>query len=537
MYLKRKRDKLGAKRENKYNVIRNEEHETGFYHLEEIMGQELLIQVKDMCKNFGPTKALKHVDMKFYRGEIRGLVGENGSGKSTVTSIIAGMQQATSGEMFFKGELWKPHSMVEAQAKGISMILQEANTIPNCTVAENIFAGRFDEFSKFGIVNMKKLNVAAQKMLDEFELSHIHAADNINQYGFEERKLIEIVRCVSEQTEVFVVDETTTALSMEGRQLLYKLIHKLKDNGRSVIFISHDMDEILEQCTNLTVLRDGEIIGHLDRTQMEKADAEQVIRYMMVGREIGDTYYREDYDTSHRSKVALELKNVSLGAIKDFSLTLHEGEIIGFGGLSGCGMHEIGRIAFGLEKIDAGSVERNGVKIRNCYEAIRSGIGYVSKNRDAEALILEGSIQDNIVLPSEPELSKVAFISPKKEKQMADKEIEGFRIKCGDGRQWVNTLSGGNKQKVSFAKWTAKDSDVIIMDCPTRGVDIGVKQFMYGLIAEMKMQGKAIILISEEMAELIGMADKIIIMKDFTVTKEFLRSKDLSETDMIEYMI
>ena len=501
------------------------------------MEHELVIEVKNMCKNFGPTKALRNVDVAFYKGQIRGLVGENGSGKSTITSIISGMQKATSGEVFYKGKPWDPDSMVEAQKAGISMVLQEANTIPNCTVAENIFAGRFDEFSKFGIVNMKKLNEAAQKILDSFGISHIKAADSINRYGFEDRKLIEIVRCVSEDTEVFVVDETTTALSMEGRQLLYKLVHKLKDSGKSVIFISHDMDEILEQCTDLTVLRDGEIIGHLDRSEMDKPNAQQVIRYMMVGREIGEAYYREDYDTSHGEKVALELKNISFGGIKDFSLQLHEGEIVGFGGLSGCGMHEIGRIAFGLEKPESGSVERKGEKIKGCYEAIRSGIGYVSKNRDTEALILEGSIQDNIVLPSEPELSRATFISPKSEKQMADKEIDAFRIKCGDGRQWVNTLSGGNKQKVSFAKWTAKNSDVIIMDCPTRGVDIGVKQFMYGLIAEMKKQGKAIILISEEMAELIGMADKIIIMKDYKVTGEFMRDKDLSETDMIEYMI
>jgi ribose transport system ATP-binding protein len=501
------------------------------------MEHELIIEVKDMCKNFGPTKALRNVDVSFYKGQIRGLVGENGSGKSTITSIIAGMQKATSGEVYYHGAHWDPDSMVEAQKAGISMVLQEANTIPNCTVAENIFAGRFDEFSSHGIINMKKVNEEAQKILDSFGISHIKAVDNINRYGFEDRKLIEIVRCVSDETEVFVVDETTTALSMEGRQLLYQLIHKLKDNGKSVIFISHDMDEILEQCTDLTVLRDGQIIGHLDRHEMDMPNAEQVIRYMMVGREIGDAYYREDYDTSHSEQVALELKNVSLGAIRNFSLTLHEGEIIGFGGLSGCGMHEIGRIAFGLEKPETGTVERKGEQIKGCFEAIRSGIGYVSKNRDTEALILEDSIQDNIVLPSESELSRATFISPKKEKQMADKQIENFRIKCGSGKQWVNTLSGGNKQKVSFAKWTAKDSDVIIMDCPTRGVDIGVKQFMYALIAEMKKQGKAIILISEEMAELIGMADKIIIMKDFQVTKEFMRSKDLSETDMIEYMI
>ena len=374
-------------------------------------------------------------------------------------------------------------------------------------------------------------------MLDDFGISHIKASDSINQYGFEDRKLIEIVRCVSDDTEIFVVDETTTALSLEGRQLLYKLIHKLRDNGKSVIFISHDMDEILEQCTDLTVLRDGEIIGHLNREEMDEPDAQKKIRYMMVGREIGDAYYRADYDTSHGDAVALELKNVSLGEIRNFSLQLHEGEIIGFGGLSGCGMHDIGRIAFGLEKPEAGNVTRNGKVIKSCYDAIQSGIGYISKNRDTEALILEGAIQDNITLPSLEDMSKATFISPRAERRLSDHEIDDFRIKCGNGSQWVNTLSGGNKQKVSFGKWTAKDSKVVIMDCPTRGVDIGVKQFMYALIAEMKKQGKAVLLISEELAELIGMADKIIIMKDFKVTKEFMRSKDLSETEIIEYMI
>jgi len=501
------------------------------------MEQAVLVEVKNMCKNFGPTKALRGVDMKFYKGQIRGLVGENGSGKSTVTSIISGMQKATSGEMFYKGQPWSPATMVEAQKAGISMVLQEANTIPNCTVAENIFAGRFDEFSRFGIVNMRRLNEAAQKLLDSFDIRHIKATDNINQYGFEDRKLIEIVRCVSEDTEVFVVDETTTALSHEGRQLLYQLIHRLKDQGKSVIFISHDMGEILEQCTDLTVLRDGEIIGHLNREEMDAPDAQKRIRFMMVGREIGDAYYREDYDISHSDQVALQLEHVSFGPIKDFSLTLHKGEIIGFGGLSGCGMHEIGRAAFGLEMLKSGRILCAGKEITSCYDAIQAGIGYISKNRDHEALILEGAISDNIVLPSIPDLAHASLIRPSAEKRVATSGIESFRIKCNSGKQWVNTLSGGNKQKVSFAKWTAKGSDIIIMDCPTRGVDIGVKQFMYGVIAQMKKEGKAVILISEELAELIGMADKILIMKDFEVTKEFRRSPELSEADIIEYMI
>lgn len=501
------------------------------------MKKEVLFEARKMHKAFGPTIALKSVDFSVSRGEIRGLIGENGSGKSTIMSIASGMQPATGGEMFYQGKPWKPETMVEAARAGISMILQEANTIPHISVAQNIFAGRESEFSRLGIVNMKKMYKAVDALLDRFGISHIRGRNPIDMYNFEDRKLVELVRCVSEDTQILVVDETTTALSLEGRQTLYKLIHELAAAGKAVVFISHDMDEILEQCNVLTVLRDGDIIGHLSREEMDAPDAVKRIRYMMVGREIGEKYYREDYDTSHSAEVALELKDVTFGPIKNFSLKLHKGEIIGFGGLSGCGMHEIGRAAYGLEKLESGQVLRGGKPIRDSLTAIESGIGYISKNRDTEALILEASIQENIVLPSLPALAKKSFISPKAEKGMADHEIDAFRIKCGSGRQYVNTLSGGNKQKVSFAKWTAKGSEVIIMDCPTRGVDIGVKQAMYSLIEQMKKDGKAILMISEELSELIGMADKLVIMKDFKVTKEFERSPQLKQTDIIEYMI
>lgn len=501
------------------------------------MDEEAIIAIRHMHKAFGPTIALKDVDFTLRRGEIRGLIGENGSGKSTIMSIASGMQKATSGEMTYLGKPWDPSTMVEAQDAGISMILQEANTIPGVTVAENIFAGHEKEFSKFGVISMGKMYKAAQQVLEKFGIGHIKARDPIDRYTFEDRKLIEIARCVTDNTQILVVDETTTALSLEGREILYKLVHRLADEGKGVVFISHDMDEILEQCTDLTVLRDGDIVGTLNRADMDAADAVQRIRYLMVGREIGEKYYREDYDPSHRDEVALEYDHVTFGGIRDFSLTLHKGEIVGLGGLSGCGMHEIGRAAYGLEKLESGRVLRNGKPVTGPLNAIQSGIGYISKNRDTEALILEAAIQENIVLPSLTALSRRGFIRPADEKKMSDKEIGSFRIKCGAGSQWVNTLSGGNKQKVSFGKWTAKGSEVIIMDCPTRGVDIGVKQAMYALIEEMKRQGKAILMVSEELAELIGMVDRLLIMKDFEVTKEFERSPDLKQTDIIEYMI
>lgn len=501
------------------------------------MSGEILLTISNMVKNFGPTQALRGVDLEIRRGEIRGLVGENGSGKSTVMSIAAGMQGATGGGMRFLDMPWRPHSMIEAQRAGLSMILQEANTIPHVTVAENIFAGREGEFSACGLIRMKRMFSAADALLKRFHIPHIRARDPIDRYSFEDRKLIELARCVGDSTELLVIDETTTALSHEGRRILYALIHELAERGKAVVFISHDIDEVLRECSAVTVLRDGEIIGHLDRASLDAPDAVQRIRYMMVGREIGEAYYRDDYDGACGDEEALVFEHVSLGPIRDFCLTLHAGEIVGLGGLSGCGMHEVGRAAYGLEKLSGGRVTRRGKAISSPNAAIRSGVGYISKNRDTEALILEGAIADNIVLPSIPALERAGVVAPSRERALAGREIDAFSIKCGGGRQWVNTLSGGNKQKVSFAKWDAKGSEVLIMDCPTRGVDVGVKQAMYALIAEMKRQGKAVLMISEELSELIGMADRLLIMKDFAVAREFSRAADLKQTDIIQYMV
>jgi len=498
---------------------------------------EVVLEIMGMSKNFGPVVALKDVALKICRGQVHGLVGENGSGKSTITSIAAGMQPATSGEMLFMGKPWKPASMIEAQHNGLSMILQEANTIPGCTVAENLFAGKENEYSRFGFVNNRKMNADADALLDRFGISYMRGKDPIDQYGFEDRKLIEIARAVNEDTEILVVDDTTTALSMEGRDILYKIVEDMVKRDKAVIFISHDMDEIMEKCTILTVLRDGEIRGTVTSEEIGQLNSIGMIRQLMVGRDIGNKFYRSDYDSSCSDEVVLEFTNVSGPNVKDFSLKLHKGEIVGIGGLSGCGMHDIGRMAFGMEEIDRGSIKCRGKEVESAKDAVEKGIGYISKNRDTEAVILQGPIENNIVLPSLKDISKAGFVSPKKRKQLADEQIKLLKIKCNKSRQWVNTLSGGNKQKVSFAKWIAKGSDIVIMDCPTRGVDIGVKQSMYSLIDQMKHEGKAILMISEEMSELIGMSDRLIVMKDFKISKEFTRSAELSEADVIEYMI
>ena len=493
----------------------------------------LIFKASHMHKVFGPTVALKDVDFELHRGEIRGLIGENGSGKSTIMSIASGMQPATSGEMFYKGQPWAPKTMLEAQNSGIAMILQESNTIPGVTVAENLYAGREKEFARFGIINIRKMYKAADELLQKFNIKGIKGSTRINTLSFETRKLIEIIRAMEKDPEILVVDETTTALSFEGREVLYKIIADMAANGKAVVFISHDLDEIMERCTHVTVLRDGEIIDTLEKSQFEK----KKISSLMVGRDIGDAYYREDYTPSAQEDVGLEFRKVCSGPIKDFNLKVHKGEIVGIAGLSDCGMHLIGQIGFGARKVSSGEVLRNGKHVTSVSKAIGLGIGYVSKNRDTEALVLEGPIKDNILLPSLSRLSKFTFINPKTENEIVDEEIKRYSIKAHSPKTYVSKLSGGNKQKVSFAKWTAAKSDMIIMDCPTRGVDVAVKQAMYRIINDMKNEGKAILLISEEMTELIGMADRLLVMKDFKVNKEFMRSKDLKETDIIEYML
>lgn len=499
----------------------------------ETSDQNLIFKASHMHKVFGPTVALKDVDFELHRGEIRGLIGENGSGKSTIMSIASGMQPATSGEMLYKGKPWSPKTMLEAQDAGIAMILQESNTIPGVTVAENLYAGREKEFAIFGIINMRKMYKAADEVLAKFNIKGIKGSTKINTLSFETRKLIEIIRAMEKDPEILVVDETTTALSFDGREILYGIMNDMVARGKAVVFISHDLDEIMDKCTHVTVLRDGEIIDTLEKKDFEK----KKISSLMVGRDIGDTYYREDFVPSAQEEVGIEFKDICCGPIRNFNLVVHKGEIVGIGGLSDCGMHIIGQIGFGARKISSGAVIKDGKLITSPSRAINHKVGYVSKNRDTEALILEGPVKENILLPSLSRLSKFSFINPKTEDQIVADEIKRYSIKAHSPKTYVSKLSGGNKQKVSFAKWTAAQSEVIIMDCPTRGVDVAVKQAMYKIIGDMKKEGKAILLISEEMTELIGMSDRLLVMKDFKVAKEFMRSADLKETDIIEYML
>lgn len=503
--------------------------------------KEIIVEVKHMNKRFGPTIALNEVGITVKRGEILGLIGENGSGKSTVTSIIAGMQKADEGDMTYEGRSWQPDSMIDSLEQGIGMIVQETGTVPGITVAENIFMGEAGRFriggdkAKLGLINRKRMIKEAQKVLENIGAAHIDASMVTAALDLQDRKLVEIARVMNKNPQVLIVDETTTALSQTGREIIYKIMDRMKEENKAVIFISHDLDEIMKVCDALTVLRDGKIIVTFAREEFH----EEIIKTSMIGRTLQGDYYRSDYDGSCQEEIVLEIQDGNRGnELVDFNLQLHKGEILGVGGLSHCGMHTLGKVLFGAEHLTGGKILCHGQPVKDEACAIRNNIGYVAKDRDTESLCLAASVRDNIAAGGLDRIAVKQFlILPDKEKKYVKRQMDDLNIKCQDMNQSVSTLSGGNKQKVVFGKWIGRGSEILVLDCPTRGVDIGVKQAMYQLMYRMKKEGKSIVIISEEMAELIGMADRLIIMKDGSIAKEFERSSELGEQDIIQYMI
>jgi ribose transport system ATP-binding protein len=388
----------------------------------------------------------------------------------------------------------------------------------------------------FGLVDKKKLYEEANKVLQEIGIKNVKASDLMGSLDFQERKLVEIAKVMMKKPDILVIDETSTALSHDGRTLMYGLIKRLKRENKSVIFISHDLEEITTVCDTLTVLRDGKLIRTFEKEEFD----DDLIRTSMIGRELQGDYYRTDFEATSQEEVALEGKNINYGdKLKNVNISLHKGEIVGIGGLSTCGMHYLGEALFGALELDGGQViTESGKEIKSCHNAVSQKIGYVSKDRDTKSLCLEASIKDNIAIAGMNIFKNNAgMITEKNEKDYVQKQVNDLSIKCSDMNQQVSQLSGGNKQKVVFGKWIGCDSEILILDCPTRGVDIGVKQAMYQLMIKLKKQGKAILMISEELPELLGMSDRVLIMKDGEITKEFNRSKDLSEADVIGYMI
>ena len=494
----------------------------------------VLLVAKDIDKRFGITHAVNNVSLTINAGEIRALIGENGSGKSTFSQMLCGIYTIGGGTFTLDGKELHCRNQVEANNAGVAIIVQEMGTLSGLTVAENIFLGHEEPFMHMGVKDTRAMNREGQRLLDEYGFGRIKASDMIDLYNFEDRKLVEIVKGTYLKPKILVIDETTTALSQNGRLELYKIMDAIRADGRSVIFISHDLNEVLTHTDTISILRDGEYIDTVKTKDMTEDD----LKRLMVGREIGSAYYRTDYGEPISDEVVLSVRDVSVpGQISHVTFDLHRGEILGFGGLSECGMHEVGKAIFAASWDRSGSVTlADGTQINDIPTAIKHSIAYASKNRDVESIIINESIRNNIVLPSLDDLADHGLLNNKKLTAFADKYAAEMQTKMQNVGQFVSDLSGGNKQKVVLARWIGKGSDILVLDSPTRGIDVKVKQAIYALMADLRKQGKSIIMISEEIPELLGMADRILVMKDGVISGEFMRDRNLSEEDLIAKM-
>ena len=501
------------------------------------MRDDIILEIRNLNKHFGPTYANKNINFTIKRGEVRGLIGENGSGKSTLISQIAGIHRRDSGDMSVNGESYDPHSPLDANKHKISMVMQELGVVGNLSAGVNVFLGRTNQFSKFGIINMKKINRAAQEEFEKWDISMPPLNEMTDGMMIESRKMIELARALSVDPDILLLDEVTQSLSLNNRNKLYDLIKKFRDMGRSIIVITHDIEEMVEITDTITVLRDGEVVGEVNSRETTPDE----IRMMMVGREISGDYYRAEMTPDYSEEVVLEVRDMTVPhEIENVSFDVHAGEILGFCGLSDSGIHSVGKAVYGLDKLSSGSVylKSNDIYIKTPMDALANNVGYVPKDRDNEALMIQASIKDNFCLPSLVEMEdKIMFLNPKKLNKFSEELTERLSVKCTGISQRMSALSGGNKQKVNFGRWLAKDLKLLILDCPTRGVDVGVKAYIYQLMKEAKQSGIATILISDELTEVLGMADRLLVMKDGKVTKEIRRDEDFTEQSVIGEMI
>jgi ribose transport system ATP-binding protein len=500
------------------------------------MSNENILEIRGLSKSFGSTKANVNIDFTLKKGEIKGLIGENGSGKSTLLSQIAGVYKSDAGEMLIDGNPYDPSSPLDANNSKIAMVMQELGVVSKLPVGINVFLGRLGKFSRAGTINIKKLNQAVVDLFNEWDLPLLPPNSSMLGMIIEQRKLVELVRALSVEPDVLLLDEITQSLSSDNRQKLYSIINRLKEMGKSVIVITHDVEEMMEITDSITVLRDGEVVGDVKTRESSAAD----IRYMMVGREISGDYYRADHIPDYSDEVVLSVDDISVdGKLEEISFEVHKGEILGFGGLSDSGIHSIGRAVFGLEKIRKGSVRLGTDKpIKRAKDALNSSMAYVPKDRDKDALMIHDTILANATLPSLTELQgPVGYLSAKQLKKLARETVAKLSVKTTGVYQVMDALSGGNKQKVNLGRWLAKDLKVLVLDCPTRGVDVGVKVYIYTLMKQAKEDGIATILISDELTEVLGMADRLIVMKDGRITKIIRRDEEFTEHSVIEVMI
>jgi len=494
--------------------------------------QETILQLENVFKSFFGVPVLKNINLDVKQGEILALVGENGAGKSTIIKVINGIYRPDSGKVYFKGKELTSISPLLAKNLGIATIYQELNLTPNQKVYENIFLGKepkvIGRSNILGIADKKRMKSEAVKAI-----STINPYININSFvrdlSIAQRQEVEIARALSSNAKLIIMDEPTSSLSKQETQALIDNIKALRSVGVSILFVSHRLEEVFEVANRICVLRDGQIVGMLN---INKTSIEEVIR-LMVGRTIHDFFPKEKIEIGEPILDVCQLSKK--GKIKDINFTLHKGEILGFAGLVGAGRTDVMQLIFGIEKKDSGRilVEGKQVEILSPSNAINAGIGFVPEDRKLQGLILNMAIRDNISIPNIRSLSKFSIINRRKQQELVSTFVNRLKIKPShDLLLPVKHLSGGNQQKVVLAKWLSLQPKILILDEPTRGVDIGVKNEIYLLIGEFAKRGVGIILISSELPEILSLSDRIVVMARGNITAILNRNEANQELIM-----
>lgn len=473
---------------------------------------ETLLEMKGIHKNFPGVKALDNVDFTLQQGEVHALLGENGAGKSTLIKVLGGIYSIDAGEIFIDGKKVNIHSVKDAQDCGIGIIHQELVLVPQMTIAENIFLGK-ELTGGAGLVNKNRMIAEAQKMLDKFDLG-IPADHLVAELSTAQQQMVEIIKAVSFNARILVMDEPTSSLSDKEVDFLFETIANLKQMGVGIIYISHRMSELFAISDRVTVLRDGQYIG----TVVTKETTQNQLVAMMVGRELTN-YYTRTYNP--KGKTVLKVEGLTCpDTISDVSFELHEGEILGFAGLVGAGRSETMRALFGIDPVSSGAIYVDGkrVHIKSPLDAIKAGIVLVPESRKAEALFPIQSVRYNISLEVLEHFIRFLRVDSAYEQKLANEYIEKLHIRTPTMEQYIGNLSGGNQQKAIIARWLATKPKVLIMDEPTRGVDVGAKAEIYAIMNELAASGVAIIMISSELPEVINMSDRIVVMAGGRVT-------------------
>ena len=489
---------------------------------------EYILEMKDISKTFPGVKALDHVQLQVRPGEVHALMGENGAGKSTLMKILMGIytKDDDGGEILFDGKPYVVSNPKEAMDRGVAMIHQELNPILDMPVYENIFVGR--ELRKNGLVDKKAEIEQAQKLIEECGL-HVSPRETLRNLTVAQCQLIEIIKAISVNAKVIIMDEPTAAITEREVELLFGHIRRLKEKGVAIIYISHRMAEIFAICDRVSVYRDGQYIG---TGTTKELDENQLIK-MMVGREITDVYPKLDADIG---EAVFEAKNIvrADNKVKGVSLTVRRGEILGIGGLVGAGRSELVEGIFGMHALSQGEIYVHGkhVKVSSPQDIIREGVALITEDRKVTGLNLSGTVNDNIAMVAIKKLLTNGLYDRGKARRASQEYIDKLNIKTPSAEQIVGNLSGGNQQKIVIAKWLLNDPDIIILDEPTRGIDVGAKRDIYLLLGNLVRQGKAVIIISSEIPELMGICDRIMVMCEGNYSGEVSREEFSQERIM-----